>query len=270
MTKATALGQMANAPLALVLAQVRFSAYLTIANAIPAIQDALRRDYPVFRKGLIQTIEFGSGAPNVNNIERFDFADADNRQGFIVTPDSLVYVTTRYKTFEDFESKHRNVLDSFEKIVPDVFVERLGLRYIDVIVPRENEEPSDYVIDGLKGCAISRQETLKFSSQYIANWVLKGGAMKFRFISGVREPFMPADMREIALAPAEIINRAASAKKDDKVSIGVLDFDRMMEHKGLMRATEVSKLFSTMHEDASVAFKQSISKLAERVWNPKP
>jgi uncharacterized protein (TIGR04255 family) len=161
------------------------------------------------------------------------------------------------------------VLACVENILPDLFVQRLGLRYVDVIVPRQNETPNDYVSEGLRGTAVETKDAVKFSSQYVANWKLSDGAMRFRFVNGIREPFMPADMKEVAFEKAEIISRAAVAKKELNVAIGALDFDRMKEHQGPMRANEISGLFSSMHDDASSVFKRSISKLAERVWNSK-
>ncbi len=262
-----ALGQMANAPLALVLAQVRFSPYLTIGNAIPTIQDALRKAYPVFRKSQTQTIEFGpGGAPTISAVERFNFVDADNREGFIAQHDSLVFLATRYKTFDDFEAKHRIVLECFERTLPDLFVERLGLRYVDVIVPRKGENPEAYVIEGLQGCRLETFTPLAFQSQYVANWKLPDGAMKFRFTSGVRKPFLPPDLHPIELGIPEVIQRAIEASKSN-IAIGLLDFDRMREHRGTFTATQVLEMFSAMHSDASLAFKRAMSPLAKETWN---
>jgi uncharacterized protein (TIGR04255 family) len=265
-----ALGQMANAPLALVLAQVRFSPYLTIADAMPALQNELRRDYPVFKRNQIQALDFGAGAspPNVSVIQRFNFSDTDNREGFIVQQDSLVFLVTRYKTFDDFERKHRIILDCFERIVPDLYVERLGLRYVDVIVPRKDERPEHYLVEGLRGCAIEmEEEPTGFQSQYVATWKLKDGQMKFRFVNGLRTPpFLPPDLHPLELGVPEVIQRGADAASAGR-SVGVLDFDRLKQHRGLYRSAEVSKLFSSMHNDASVAFKRSMSPLAEKVWN---
>src|SRR5258708_1337378 len=167
------LGQMANAPLALVLAQVRISPYLSIGNSIPAIQDALRSAYPVYRKGQIQTIEiaFGANAPKINTLDRHQFVDADNRIAFIVQQDSIVFMATRYETFEDFEAKHRVVLDCVQQHINDVFAEGLGLLYVDVIVPRRGERPEQYVVDGLTGCSVETfTPSVAFQSQYVAHW----------------------------------------------------------------------------------------------------
>jgi uncharacterized protein (TIGR04255 family) len=259
---------MANAPLALVLAQLRFSPYLSIGSAMPSIQDALRKSYPVFRKSQIQTLEFGPGpsAPNVTTVERFNFVDADNREGFITQQDSLVFAATRYRTFDDFAAKHRAVLECFERLVPDLFVERLGLRYVDVVVPQMGERPEQYVVEGLQGCHVESIAPVAFQSQYVANWKLSDGAMKFRFVNGVRKPFMPPDLQPIELDPAEVIAKAIEASKQG-TPIGLLDFDRVRDHRGTFKAAKVLDDFAAMHGDASQAFKRAMSSLARMVWN---
>lgn len=264
----TALGQMTNAPLALVLAQLRFSPYLSIGTAMPAIQDALRKSYPVFRKSQIQTLEFGPGpsAPNVTTVERFTFVNADNREGFVAQQDSLVFLATQYRTFDDFAEKHRTVLECFQRLVPDLFVERLGLRYVDVIVPRTNERPEQYVVEGLQGCLLETIAPVAFQSQYVANWKLSDGAMKFRFINGVRKPFMPPDLQPLELNPAEVIQKAVDVSKQG-TPIGLLDFDRVRDHRGTFEAAQVIDAFAAMHDDASQAFKRAMSPLAKEVWN---
>lgn len=263
------LGQMTNAPLALVLAQVRISPYLTIGSCIPAIQDALRGTYPAYRKSQMQTIEFGPGtAPNITTADRHHFVDADNRVGVIVQQDSIVFAATRYETFESFEAKHRVVLECLEKNVRNLFVEKLGLRYIDVIVPRKDEGPEQYVVEGLRGAKFEVGSPVASSAQYVAQWKLENGAMKFRFLTGVRSPFLPKDVQTLELGTPEVIQKAQAAY-NEKRQIGVFDFDRSVDHRGSYHSSRLLELFAAMHADASKAFKRAMSNLAEQVWNSK-
>jgi uncharacterized protein (TIGR04255 family) len=266
MRQGLALGQMANAPLVLVLAQVRFSPYLSIGKSISAIQDAIRRTYPAFRKGQMQTIEIapGSPMPSISTTERWDFADAENRECFIVQQSSLVFLATRYKTYGDFASRHSIVLECFERTVPDVFVEGLGLRYVDLIVPREGERPEEYVVEGLRGCLLEI-EAQAFQARHIARWKVDDGLITFRYVSGARPPFLPPDLQPLELEAPEVIKRALASK----APIGMMDFDRMLDHRGQFRASEISKLFTRMHDDASKVFKRAMSPFAESIWNSK-
>jgi uncharacterized protein (TIGR04255 family) len=260
----TALGRMTNAPLAFVLAQVRFSPYLTIGQRIPAIQDALRKTYPVFRKGQIQTLELapGSPSPNITTSERWDFLDADNREGFIIQQNFLVFLATRYERFEDFSARHAIVLKRFEEAVSDVFVEGLGLRYVDLIVPKADEAPEEYVVEGLRGCQPIDLASTGFQSRYIARWKMADGLLVFRFVNGARPPFLPPDL-QLELEPADVYKRA----QDANTSVGLMDFDRTLNHRGSYKASVITDLFAKMHVDTSKAFKSARSAKAESVWN---
>ncbi|MDP2242172.1 MAG: TIGR04255 family protein [Burkholderiales bacterium] len=264
----TSLGQLANAPLALVLAQVRFSPYLTIGSHIPTIQDALRKQYPAFSHEKIQTIEFGPtfGPPKVENEDLWNFTDAENREGFVVQRNSLIFIATKYETFEDFSERHAKLLTCFAGTIPDLLVERLGLRYVDLIVPNDGESPQEYVIPGLRGCEAQSLKAINFDSQAISRWVFPNGHLLFRYSTGVKPPFLPQDLGSIKLDNAEVVNRAERAKSN----VASMDFDRIVNHKSPFNAKELSTLFKKMHDDLSTIFKQSRNKHAEEVWNSKP
>jgi uncharacterized protein (TIGR04255 family) len=211
----------------------------------------------------------GGSAPKITSADRHEFADAENRLAIVVQQDSLVFMATRYETFESFEGQHKVVLDCIGSHVANAFVEGLGLRYVDVIVPRDGEKPEQYVGDGLKGTAVDTFSPIAFQSQYVAQWKLKDGAMKFRFTNGARPPFLPPDIQPLELAVPEIVQRALKAASDTKIRVGLFDFDRVFDHRGPYDSAQISAIFSSMHADHSVAFKSAMSPLAEKVWNSK-
>jgi len=264
------LGQMANAPLALVLAQVRFSPYLTIGNLVPAIQEALRKNYPSFRHDQVQSIEIGpTASPATTTTEHiWSFTNLENQEGFLIQQNSLVFLATHYKTFHDFSGRHATLLQAFEKIVPDLLVERLGLRFIDVIVPKQGEMPEDYVASGLRGCEIDSISPSNFRSQYQARWMRHDGALLFRFATGITPPFWPQDLRTVQLANPEVIARAHTAHTAN-LRIGRMDFDRTTAYRGPFVAPELLSQFSNMHSDLSRTFKGAMSSHAEAQWNSK-
>jgi uncharacterized protein (TIGR04255 family) len=182
-----------------------------------------------------------------------------------VQQNSITFITTRYATYDDFAQRHTVILNAFEQAVPDVFVERIGLRYLDVIVPREGEGPENYVVPGLKGCDIAALPGEAFRSQYVARWNIGEGLMAFKFTSGVPPPFLPQDLHGVDLAGAEVMTRAAEAK----TRIGTMDFDRIVPHRAAYNASELSGLFASMHGDLSRIFRGAMSQHAEVVWDPK-
>jgi uncharacterized protein (TIGR04255 family) len=261
------LGQMANAPLALVLAQVRFSPYLTLASHVASLQDAVRKNYPGYRPENAPTVEILSDGkpPKITIEESWYFADVENREGFVLQSSFLLFWATRYATFDDFSERHKFVMRAFQEVVPNVLVEQLGLRYIDIIVPGEGERPGDYVIEQLRGCEDALPNAEAFRSQYLARWKVGEGHLSFRYSIGLAAPFLPPDLRDMKLSHAEIIERAVASK----CPIGTMDFDRIESHRAVFRSDDVAERFKRMHGELSTVFRRAMSERAEQLWNPK-
>ena len=147
-------------PLALVLGQVRFSPIRQMKKSIPEIQEAFRRnDFPVERAGEIQQIKFDPGARvpvQVIEQERWEYRTRDETWSVLVTQDGVVLQTTAYERFESFAERLQHtvqtVLATTEHDRLGVVL-RVGLRYIDVIQPREGEDFRTYLRAGLHGTA---------------------------------------------------------------------------------------------------------------------
>ena len=76
---------------------------------------------------------------------------------------------------------------------------------------------------------------------------------------------MPPDLRTVTLNQADVISRAAQATS----RIGLMDFDRIVNYRGMCSATDVSVLFGKMHDDLTGLFRCTMSEHAEAIWNPK-
>lgn len=147
-------------PLALVLGQVRFSPIRQIDRYIPEIQEAFRQhDFPVERAGKFQQITLGpsAGVPvQVIEQERWEYRTKDETWSVVVTQDGVVLQTTAYERFEGFADRLRyavrTVLAATEHDRLGV-LQRVGLRYVDVVQPREGEDFRAYLRHGLHGTA---------------------------------------------------------------------------------------------------------------------
>ena len=133
-------------PLVLVLCQVRFSPVRQMEQYIPAIQDVFRRNgFPIERAGKVQQVTFGpgDGAPvQVVEQQRWEYRNREETWSIIVMQDSVIQQTTAYTRFEAFAEQLKlcvhTVLAESEQ---DRFgvVQRVGLRYVDVVRPRSGK-----------------------------------------------------------------------------------------------------------------------------------
>ncbi len=145
-------------PLVLVLGQVRFSSIRQMRSYIPVIQEEFRRNgFPIDRSGTIQQATFVPGGKvpvQVVEQQRWEFRSKDESWSILVMEDSVVLQTTNYEGFENFAKKLDLVVSTvFSKTEHDRLgvVQRVGLRYVDVVLPREGEDYRFYLRSGLHG-----------------------------------------------------------------------------------------------------------------------
>jgi uncharacterized protein (TIGR04255 family) len=144
-------------PLALVAAQVRFSPVRRMNDYVPAIQEEFRRHgYPIERAGKVQQLSITPGAVQVVEQERWEYRTKDETWSVLVLQDNVVLQTTAYQRFEAFaEHLDRAVRTVLAKTEHDQLgvVQRVGLRYVDLVQPRAGEDFRFYLRPGFHGVA---------------------------------------------------------------------------------------------------------------------
>lgn len=148
---------MGKQPLVLVLCQVRFSPVRKMGDYIPAIQEEFRRHrFPIERAGKIQQLTITPAGVHAVEQERWEYRTKDEHWSVTVLQDSVVLQTTAYEKFEGFaevlEKAVRTVLEKTEQNQFGV-VQRVGLRYIDLVQPDEGEDYRVYLRPGFHGVA---------------------------------------------------------------------------------------------------------------------
>jgi uncharacterized protein (TIGR04255 family) len=144
-------------PLVLVLCQVRFSPVRKMGDYIPGIQEAFRRHgFPIERAGKIQQLTITPAGVNAVEQERWEYRTKDEQWSVTVLQDSVVLQTTAYERFEGFaqqlEVAVKTVLEQTEQDRLGL-VQRVGLRYIDLIQPRAGEDYRLYLRPGFHGAS---------------------------------------------------------------------------------------------------------------------
>jgi uncharacterized protein (TIGR04255 family) len=144
-------------PLVLALCQVRFSPVRQMDRYIPEIQEEFRRHgFPIERAGKVQQLTFTPAGVQVAEQERWEYRTKDELWSVLVLQDSVVLQATGYERFEGFaEQLERAVRTVLEKTEQDRLgvVQRVGLRYIDIVKLREGESFRAYLRPGLHGVA---------------------------------------------------------------------------------------------------------------------
>jgi len=123
---------LANPPLARVLAQVRFSTVLSVAEEayVAPFQKSLVKHFPRSDPQM-QLVISGPEAPSASTLTRvWRFTSDDEKWSTSLGTQFVALETTAYHTQEEFFSVLRLVMDAVREHIQPTYVERVGIRYI--------------------------------------------------------------------------------------------------------------------------------------------
>lgn len=266
------LGTWSNAPLAYVLAEVRTELISNIKDYQPKIGGRFREEYPVQRTlhaaKLIATESQLVVEPGNDSATAWEFATPDNRIAVILRSNGVVLHATAYIDSKDFMSRLQRVISLVAKEVPSLYVNRLGLRYIDFILPKNNEVPEDYVDRRLNpDLGLSSKLGGSVAATSLAIYPVEGGSLTFRYIRGSGKPELPPDLKNINLNPSGLME---SQPIPESMITAILDTDCIYTCSPVkLEAKRVLEQFVLMHKDVSRAFQTAITDHARKVWEAK-
>lgn len=259
------LGQWPNAPLALVLAQVRFEQIIDMDKQIAAFQKAIATDYPRTTQGNAMTLQLPQGmAPVQPAMSFYVFSNAQRTKSVRIESGALTYTVGEYIDYDHFAAEMQSIVQAFEAALQTpVFVTQLGMRYVDFIVPKQGRGIEDYI-----EAPLCRMPALGSGSPKgvlnAAEIPYDEGTMRLQCSAGYGPPGLPD---ELMPNPVELLNNKTPAGYVGPGS--VLDFDRIVKPDSPMSGADVLHRLAGMHADLSAAFKKVTTPLAQEEWQTK-
>jgi len=122
-----------------------------IGDYVPRIHAKLRRKFPIVNESVIQEVLLLSGAPSPAPYRRWEMVSRDKNRSVVLTSNFVVFQTSAYTVFEEFLADLAEAVDVVATEVEAVQIERVGLRYIDLVRPSDRRSWRDYVRPGLHG-----------------------------------------------------------------------------------------------------------------------
>lgn len=263
------LGAWSNAPLAYVLAEVRTELVSNIKDYQAKIGGLFRGEYPVQRTmhvtRLVATENQLVIEPGNDAAMAWEFATPDNSIAIILRANGIVLHATTYIDSEDFLSRLQRVITLVSREVPSLYLNRLGLRYIDFILPEKNEAPEDYVDKRLNpDMGLSDKTGGVAATTSLAIYPVESGTLMFRYIRSPGKPELPPDLKTISLNPSGPMKWEPESEPQ---ITAVLDTDCVFTCSPVkLNPAAVRKQFDLMHRDASRAFRTAITDHARKVW----
>ncbi len=168
---------------------------MAMANYIPKIQDRLRlAGYPVNASAQYQEIAVGRQGVAAAQRAHWEFLSKDRTISVVVSDGFVVVQTSSYTSFEAFLHSVAEVLEVVASTVGGLLVHRVGLRYVDLIRPRENESWDRYVREGLQG--LSSPHFLDRATLHLHQIVTSthSGTMIVRLLQNRDTAILPPDL----------------------------------------------------------------------------
>lgn len=260
-----------NAPIFYALAHIQFNAIPAMAKYEPEISDRLRHvGYPDRQEDKQSVVSFGmtiGGSPDAQKVEhrevqRWRLSNREKTACFLLLPDALIYQTTQYRGREVFFAELRKGLEAVHEIVELDFVERIGLRYLDVVIPREGETLEQYLIPEVLGLG-SKLQGLQHGMVEAVAQLPNGTLVSRAFTVNWHEdiPPMPPELLPLQL---EIQPRFTQCKG----LITVLDNDCFIQtqERAAFSLPAIIATLSQLRDGVSLAFENSITPLAQERW----
>lgn len=258
-------------PLALVLIQIRFSPFMNMKDYIPQIQEKLLPlGFVNCRENPSLEVRITPNGPVATDSKQWVFTSFDGYQSVILDSKQLTYQTSDYDVFETYYAKYQQICDvlvsSASSFETSVLIQRLGLRYVDRIIPLDNNDSIDsYINDGFrvnqasifgsakKICTISQAGEVNIFGD-------KKGAIVFRITQGEKGLFLPPDL----------MPNPPKMKKEVKIDqiIGLLDIDHSYNAIGPEKYDRdfLENMFYSMHDNSHDLFMSIVSEEGKEKW----
>lgn len=257
-------GRMREAPVYFTIVQARFNPILTLDSAMPAIQDRLRvKGFPDYQRLVVATLNLHMGATPLPQgpmtpLIQYTFGNMDKTSSFILDQGSLSLQTTSYEDFEVFSTLFLEGLGVVHEIVSLGYTEKVGVRYLDAVLPREGEQLDTYlaksvqgllgVIDGKLQYAFSETRATDEAVMVVARTVVQNGKVGF-----------PPDLQMVGLT---VGNRFTSYTGLH----AILDTDASYERRDVFDLDRLRDPLARVHHVAGQAFRASVTDTAMQIW----
>ena len=253
-----------NPPVYFTVAQVRFNKLLKLSEYLPTIQDGLRRaGYPAFSTqstiALQLNVQDGQVLPQPLPHEQHFFANVEQTHSFVLGADALTFQSTNYGTYERFSDAFLKGLALVHDAVRLDFTERVGLRYLDHVLPKAGDALGRYLapeVHGL-GARLGGQPVHSFVEMLNA---VGGVGLRLRILAQEGGLAFPPDIQPQGMLVDPRFTKAEG-------SHAIIDTDGFAQGRELFSLEGVSKHLGAIHNVISVAFRATVTPHALAIWD---
>lgn len=248
-------------PLVLALGEFRFSTILKMDTYVSAFQDLLRHDFPLFQLSETQEVVLDDKGVTMSTSNGWLFLSSNRKSAFKLDNDRIVFMTSEYNRFPDFWKNCKTALSFIEKIIKPSLLLRVGVRYSDLIIAKNDNEKIESYVDPII-CNAGQLSGIGDQVQRSKETVLKtdAGLMVVRSLCGNLNFSAWPDLSN----PPIIIKKYSDPSKRI-----LLDFDHfwLAEEDGVkFNVKFIGEKISDLHEKSREAFWEITTDNGREVW----
>jgi uncharacterized protein (TIGR04255 family) len=256
-------------PVYFVIAQVRYNTVLNLRSYLATLQEDFRNaGFPDFKTslnvqfnvGLLAGLNPGDEQP-MQKAERYLFSNAEETETFLLDPNGLTYQTTEYKTFDVLMQTFLPRLDHLNITLRLSYSDRVGLRYLDAVVPQAGEPLESYLIPqvfGMRG-KVSGDVQHSFTETLLT---VPEGKLLSRVVMQVGPIGFPPDL-QFAGAGVKLNPRFAG----NSGLYAIIDTDGFNDSRDKIDSGTIEKKFRGLHERVDAVFHSIVTKHAVTIWS---
>ena len=256
----TTLGTWRKPPLVYVVAELIISPYYSMATKVPGLQDRLRSTFPKTIEG--QELVVDGAKPSAQPI--WQLISADQKHGVQLSTRSISLHATSYVNSADLMTRWADVLDAIHEAGLGAFVERAGLRYVDLILPSGDRSPAEYLAQQLQGIAPDGAKPT--GSLWAAAFLFDGATVNLR--AGAPAPagmLLTPNFNAMPLHKPQVMVDCEKRVRDEK-AIGFIDTDCLRDINQVFDAAQLVGIYTDMQKLTSRTFKAALSATANKEW----
>lgn len=252
-----------NPPVYFVVVQVRFNTILKLSEFLPGIQESFRRagfpDYETQKVIALQvSIQDGQPTPVPIQQERFLFGNVEKTHIFVLDGQTLTLQSTNHGRFETFSAMFLQGLRFIHEAVQLAYTERVGLRYLDRVIPAPGDALEQYLAVQVHGLGSGLGGNALYSYSEAHNAV---GDIQLRSRVAIQSGGL-AFPPDIQPGPMPVASRFVEYEGRS----AILDNDGFMEKRETYSADGLATHLTAIHDVIETAFKATVTPHAFIVW----
>lgn len=260
----TVAPKMSLAPVFYTLAQVQFNPITQMPGYVDNLQERLRHSgFPDFRaenqvKLTIRRLDEPQAELQHQQNKCWSFTNIQRTEGYLLLSNALTFHTTTYNTFADFSQKIISGLTLVNEIVGLAYIERVGLRYLNAVMPMENDTLQQYVNPSLLGFSANMDGRLSHSLTETATVIENGNLVARSVITDGTLALSPD------LFPLQLELQPQFSAVNGRNA--VIDTDYSVTKRGTFDLREIEGQLLDSHAIITNAFRISVTDYAREKW----